>query len=184
MTTSIAEHFTASERRPFATKRTHVIGAVGVPYSTAGLRKGGVTQRLCAAPSSRPPSHGPTRCSCMLAGSPAPPWVAGLPVAFLVATPRWPPDRCAAGLDFLWGAEAREGRHLVSSGGQAHAGHVSEQYAGRLDLVAVRLSPVPFHRGGRPSWDGRLYLGPLPSRTARRRHRRIAPTVQYRRGCA
>ena len=40
------------------------------------------------------------------------PWVAGSPVAFLVATPCWPPDRCAAGLVFLWGAEAREGRHL------------------------------------------------------------------------
>ena len=32
--------------------------------------------------------------------APAPPLVAGSPVAFLVATPWWPPDRCAAGLDF------------------------------------------------------------------------------------
>ena len=50
-------------------------------------------------------------------GSPAPPWVAGSPVAFLVTTLRWPPVRCAAGLVFLWGAAHREGRHLVSSGG-------------------------------------------------------------------
>ena len=44
-------------------------------------------------------------------------WVAGSPVAFMVATLRWPPVRSAAGLDFEWGAEAWEGRHLVSSGG-------------------------------------------------------------------
>ena len=92
--------------------------AVGVPYSAAAarnwLRKGGVTQRLCATPSQ---VRGHT-----LARWPAPPWVAGSPVAFLVATPWWPPDRCAAGLDFLWGAEAREGRHLVSSGGLLPAG--------------------------------------------------------------
>ena len=66
--------------------------------------------------------HVPTHCSRTLAGSPAHLWVARSPVAFLVATPWWPPDRCAAGLDFLWGAEAREGRHLVSSGGLLLAG--------------------------------------------------------------
>ena len=101
--------------------------AVGVPYSAATartrLRRGGGTQRLCAAPSSRPRSHVPTHCSFSRAGSPAPPWVAGSPVAFLVAT------RCAAGLDFLWGAVPREGRHLgalkVVFCPQAHAGHVS-----------------------------------------------------------
>ena len=38
--------------------------------------------------------------------------------------------------------------------------------------------------GGRPSWSGGLSLGPLPLRTLCRRHRRIAPTVQYRRRCA
>ena len=90
--------------------------AVGVPYSATTARtrqrNGAVPQRLYAAPSSRPRSHVPTHCSRTLAGSPARPWVAGSPVAFLVATPWWPPDRCAAGLDFLWGAEAREGRHL------------------------------------------------------------------------
>ena len=154
------------------------------------------------------------------AGSPAPPWVAGSPVAFLVAT-SVAASRCAAGLDFLWGAVPREGRHLgalkVVFCPQAHAGHVSEQYVGRLShdrtterhwqrlgshratvpkevpcgsstpaaahatsprAVAVRLSSVPFHREVRPGWDGGLSLGPLPSRTARRRHRRIAPTVQ------
>ena len=95
--------------------------AVGVPYSAATARNrprnGAVPQRLYPAPSSRPRLHVPTHCSFLRAGSPAPPWVARSPVAFLVATLRWPPDRCAAGLDFLWGAEAREGRHLVSSGG-------------------------------------------------------------------
>ena len=50
--------------------------------------------------------------------------------------------------------------------------------------VAVRLSPVPLHRGGRPSWSGGLTLGPLPPRTACRRHRRIASTAQLRRRCA
>ena len=38
-------------------------------------------------------------------------------------------SRCAAGLDFLWGAVPREGRHLgalkVVFCPQAHAGHVS-----------------------------------------------------------
>ena len=72
-------------------------GGVEAQQATARnwLRKGGVTQRLCAALSSRTRSHVPTHCSCTLAGSPAPPWVAGSPVAFLVATPWWPPDRCA-----------------------------------------------------------------------------------------
>ena len=69
--------------------------AAGMPYSAAAartrLRRGGGTQRLCAAPSSRPRSHVPTHCSFSRAGSPAPPWVAGSPVAFLVATPWWPP---------------------------------------------------------------------------------------------
>ena len=69
--------------------------AVGAPYSAATartrLRNGEVPQLLCAALSSRPRSHVPTHCSCSHAGSPAPPWVAGSPVAFLVATLRWPP---------------------------------------------------------------------------------------------
>ena len=50
--------------------------------------------------------------------------------------------------------------------------------------VAVRLSSVPSLGGGRPGWSGGLSLGPLPPRTACRRHRRIAPTAQYRRRCA
>ena len=53
-----------------------------------------------------------------------------------------------------------------------------------LGHFAVRHFPAPSHRGGRPGWDGGLSLGPLPPRTARRKHRRIAPTVQYRRKCA
>ena len=61
-------------------------------------------------------------------GSPAPLRVARSPVVFLVATLRWPPVRCAAGLDFLWGAEAQEDRHLgalkVVFCPQAHAGHL------------------------------------------------------------
>ena len=49
--------------------------------------------------------------------------------------------------------------------------------------VAVRLSSVPFHREGRPCWSGGLSLPPLPPRTLCRKHRRIAPTVHYRRKC-
>ena len=67
---------------------------VGIPYSAAAarnwLRKGRVPQRLCAAPL-RPRSHVPTHCSVARTGSPAPLRVARSPVAFLVATPRWPP---------------------------------------------------------------------------------------------
>ena len=44
--------------------------------------------------------------------------------------------------------------------------------------LPVRLSSVPSFGGGRPSWSGGLTLGPLPPRTACRRHRRIAPTAQ------
>ena len=66
--------------------------AVDVPYSATTartkLRNGAVPQRLFAAPSSRPRSHVATHCSCSHAGSPAPPWVTGSPVAFLVATRR------------------------------------------------------------------------------------------------
>ena len=79
----------------------------GQPPPVTGCVKGGVTQRLRATPSSRtwPRSLAPTHCSYPLAGSPAPPWVARSPVDFLVATPWWPPDRCAAGLDFSCGAQ-------------------------------------------------------------------------------
>ena len=70
--------------------------------------------------------------------SPAPPWVAGSPVVFLVATLRWPPVRCAAGLVFLWGAAPREGRTLGALKvvglfcPQAHAGHFG-RLVGRLN---------------------------------------------------
>ena len=50
--------------------------------------------------------------------------------------------------------------------------------------VAVWFSSVPFHRGGRPGWSGGVSLGPLPPRTVRRWHRRIAPTAQNWRRCA
>ena len=115
-----------------------------------------------------------------------------------------------SGLDFLWGAEAQEGRHLVFSGGLLPAGTgvdtSLEQCVGRLShdrtterhwqrlgshratvpkevpcgssTVAVRLSSVPFLGGGGPGWSGGLSLGPLPPRTACRRHRRIAPTAR------
>ena len=107
--------------------------AVGVPYSAATartrLRNGEVPQRLCAAPSSRPRSHVPTHCSFLAR------WVARSSVGSRVAR-RLPgrhslvaASRCAAGLDFLWGAVPREGRHLgalkVVFCPQAHAGHVS-----------------------------------------------------------
>ena len=130
-------------RRPVARKGW----AAGMPCSAAAarnwLRKGGVAQRLCAAPSSRPRSHVPTHCSFSHAGSPAPPRVAASAVAFLVATRRWP-VRCAAGLVLLWGAAPREGRHLVSSGGllPADTGLDTslEQRVGRLsqDRTTVR----------------------------------------------
>ena len=75
------------------------------------------------------------------------------PVVFLVATPRWPPVRCAVGLDFLWGAEAREDRHLgalkVVFCPQAHAGHI-----GRLVVTATSLwghwRPQAPHPQGEP----------------------------------
>ena len=110
--------------------------AAGMLYSAATARnwlcKGGVTQRLCAAPSSRLRSHVPTHCSFSHAGSPAPPWVAGSPVAFPVATPRWPPTAALPVWTFGW---AREGRHLVSSGGLVPARTCwthPEQHEGRL----------------------------------------------------
>ena len=43
----------------------------------------------------------------------------------------------------------------------------------------MRLSSVPSLGGGRPGWSGGLSLGPLPPRTACRRHRRIATTARY-----
>ena len=47
----------------------------------------------------------------------------------MVATPRWPPVRCAAGLVFLWGAVPREGRHLLSSGGLFARRHMLDTLA-------------------------------------------------------
>ena len=73
----------------------------------------------------------PTHCSVPHAALPAP-W--------------WPPDRCAAGLVFLWGAVPREGRHLVSSGGLLPAGtkgHVSEQYVGTATPLREHRRPGP-----------------------------------------
>ena len=91
---------------------------MGVPYSAATarnwLRKGGVTQRLCAAPSARPRPHVPTHCSHARWVA-APPWVARrLPGRHSSVTAS--PLRCRSGL-FSRGAEAKEGRHLVSSAG-------------------------------------------------------------------
>ena len=106
--------------------------AVGVPYSAAAarnwLRKGGVTQRLCATPS----QVSGTRTHTLLILTR---WVARSSVGSRVAR-RLPgrhslvaASRCAAGLDFLWGAVPREGRHLgalkVVFCPKAHAGHVS-----------------------------------------------------------
>ena len=48
----------------------------------------------------------------------------------------------------------------------------------------MRLSSAPSDRGVRQAGAGGLALSPLPPRTACRRHRRIAPTAQYRRRCA
>ena len=149
-TASIAKHFAASEKRPiakFATKhvsqdkkegpkpnRRQVAQqgwAVGVPYSAATarnrLRFGGVTQRLCATPS-QVSGHTYTHCSFLVR------WVAR---SSMGRSPRRLPgrhslvaaSRCAAGLDLLWGAVPREGRHLgalkVVFCPQAHAGHFS-----------------------------------------------------------
>ena len=196
-----------------------------MPYSAATarnrLRRGGGTQRLCAAPSSRPRSHVPTHCSFPRAGPPAPPWVARSPVAFLVATPWWPPAAALPVWTFCWAQYLGKAATLVPSKwsfARRLTLHTSlEQYVGRLShdrtterhwqrlgshratvpkevpcgsstpevahatsprAIAVRLSSVPFHREVRPGWDGGLSLGPLPSRTARRKHRRIAPMVQ------
>ena len=80
-----------------------------------------------------------------VSGSPAPPWVAGSPVVFLVATLRWPP---AAALPVwtLWSAVPREDRHLgalkVVFCLQAQAGHF-----GRLVGTAT---PLREHRRPRP----------------------------------
>ena len=196
---------------------------MGVPYSAATarnwLRKGGVTQRLCAEPSSRPLSHVPTHCSFSRAGSPAPPWVAGSPVAFLVATPWWPPAAALPVWTFCGAQYLGKAATLVPSRWsfarrltldtslEQHVGRLGRDRTGRhwqrpvfapegysgtprqptpclLGHFAVRHFPAPSHREVRPGWDGGLSLGPLPSRTARRRHLRIAPTAQYRRKCA
>ena len=84
--------------------------AVSVPYSAATarnwLRTGGVTQRLCAAPSSRPPSHEPTHCSSCTVGRPLHyerPW------------PSWSP---------LLGGRQSAGAGLVFSFGRSTSGHV------------------------------------------------------------
>ena len=86
-----------SRREPKPSRRsvTPKGWAVGVPYSAAAarnrLRIGGVTQRLCATPSQVSGHTYPHTALFSRVGSPAPPWVAGSPVAFLVATPWWPP---------------------------------------------------------------------------------------------
>ena len=70
---------------------------------------------------------------------------AGSPVAFLVATLRWPPDSCAAGLDFLWGAAPRDGHHLVSmwSFARRHKlGHVSEKRMMRLSHDLTKMKNI------------------------------------------
>ena len=189
-----------------------------MPYSVATarnwLRKGGVTQRLRAAPSLRPRSHVPTHCSPLARwGRPAPPWVAGSPVAFLVATPRWPPAAALpvwtfCGAQYL-GRWSFARRLMLDTSLEQYVGRLShdrttERHWQRLGshratvpkevpcgsstlaaahatsprAVAVRLSSVPLHGGGRPGWDGGPALGPLPPRTACRRHRRIAPTAR------
>ena len=76
------------------------------------------------------------------------------PVTFLVDTLRWPPVRCAAGLDFR-GAVPREDRHLVSSGGlfaRRHMLHTSAE----ADFGETRT-----HQRTRPRW-GRRTPRPRP----------------------
>ena len=58
----------------------------------------------------------------------------------------------------------------------------SPRHVSQGSYCAIIISP--FHRGGRPSWNGGLSVGPLPPRTACRQHPRIAPTAQYHRRCA
>ena len=137
MTASIAQHFTdlsrcsppsgrtssgtlhQKTRRRCVTPKGWTVCASSA--ATARTRKGGVSPRLCATSLLEGVA---TRTHTLLFHAR---WVARSSVGSRVATPRWPPDRCAAGLDFLWGAEAREGRHLlqVLFCPQAHARHVS-----------------------------------------------------------
>ena len=113
--------------------------AVGVPYSAATartrLRNGEVPQRLCAAPSSRPRSHVPTHCSFHKR------WVArsfvGSPVAFLVATPWWPPAAALPVWTFCGAQYLGKAATLVPSRwsfARRHRLDTSlEQHVGRLD---------------------------------------------------
>ena len=159
--------------------------AVGMPCSAAAarnrLRNGEVPQRLCAAPSSRSRSHVPTHCSCSHAGSPAPPWSfarrhmldkqrVGRPSHDRTTERHW---------QRLGSNRATVPKEVLCGSSTPAAAHATSPRA-----VAVRFSSVPFLGGGRPGWSGGLSLGPLPPRTLCRRHRRIAPTAQYRRMCA
>ena len=168
---------------------------------------------MCATPSR---SHTyPHTALFTRAGSPAPPWVAGSPVAFLVATPWWPPAAALPVWTFCGAQYLGKAATLVPS--RLTLDTSLEQYVGRPShdrtterhwqrlgshratvpkevpcgsstpaaahatsprAVAVRLSSVPLHREVRPGWDGGPVLGPLPPRTACRRHRRIAPTAR------
>ena len=198
---------------------------MGVPYSAATarnrLRIGGVTQRLCATPSQVSGHTYPHTALFSRAGSPAPAWVAGSPVAFLVATPRWLPAAALPVWTFCGAQYLGKAATLVPSRwsfacrlmldtsleqyvGRPSHDRTTERHWQRLGshratvpkevpcgsstpaaahatsprAVAVRLSSVPLHREVRPGWDGGLSLGPLPPRTACRRHRRIAPTAR------
>ena len=133
-------------------------------------------------------------------------WVAGSPVAFLVATRQWPPVRCAAVLDFLQGAVPREGRQMVSSGGLLPGGTALDTF---LEQCVERLShertkghwqsPIfaPESYSGTPRQPTPRLMGHVPMRQSpvpsqgvvrpgwggglsvhSRRHRRITQTVQ------
>ena len=155
------------------------------------------------------------------AGSPAPPWVAGSPVAFLVATPWWPPAAALPVWTFCGAQYLGKAATLVPSrwsfARRLTLDTTLEQYVGRLNhdrtterhwqrlgshratvpkkvpcgsprhvskgsCCAIIICPFAWWRSTRMGRG--LSLGPLPLRTACRRHRRIAPTAQYRRRCA
>ena len=195
-------------RRPVARKGW----AAGMPCSAAAarnwLRKGGVAQRLCAAPSSRPRSHVPTHCSFSHAlGRPL---HRGLPRR---PSPSWSPlvgGRSAALLDWSCFGAQHLGKAATWCLGllpadTAACGETESRPNNSETLAAAGVPQevrpvVPAHpRQPTPRPLGQLLCDYHQSlsfvefnqaatgdslwvhsrpRTERRRHRRISPTVQ------
>ena len=87
------------------------------------------------------------------------------PVVFLVATLRWPPVRCAAGLVLLWGAEAREDRHLVGLFATRHMLDTLADWWGLQRQCGCIGGLVPGSRGVTPAVHshGQAPLAPVVS---------------------